>query len=218
MKKLIFTLFIVMGFLVEVEAQEIKYGIKAGVNMSDWHGDANAALTDLLGITKVLETKSNIGYHAGAYMTIPVGDRFFVEPAVMYSKKGMRLTESFLDNSFFNLEGELAVNSHYIDIPVVAKYMITPGLHVYAGPQVSYLASNRLKAKAGILGFNVSEGFDINSGFRSVDVGLTGGIGYQLANGLNISAGYDHGLTSLDENNFFNAYNRVVKASVGITF
>ena len=218
MKKIIFTLVIAMGFLVKVDAQEIKYGIKAGVNMTDWHGDAKAALSDLIGVTQVLETKSSIGYHAGAFMSIPVSDRFFIEPSVLYSKKGMRLTESFLDGSLFNIEGEIAVNSHYIDLPVVAKYMITEGLHIYAGPQVSYLASNRLKAKAGIFGFNVSEGFDINSGFRSVDVGLTGGLGYQLENGVSISAGYDHGLTSLDENNLFNAYNRVVKASIGITF
>jgi len=218
MKKIIFTLVIAMGFLVKVNAQEIKYGIKAGVGMTDWHGDARSALSDLIGVAQVLETRSSVGYHAGAFMSIPVAERLFIEPSVMYSKKGMRLTESFLDGSLFNVEGEISVNSHYIDLPVVAKYMITEGFHVYAGPQVSYLAANRLKAKAGIFGFNINEGFDINSGFRSVDVGLTGGLGYQFENGVSISAGYDHGLTSLDENNLFNAYNRAVKASIGITF
>ena len=49
-------------------------------------------------------------------------------------------------------------------------------------------------------------------------MGLTGGIGYQFENGLNVQAGYDYGLSKLDKNENYSAYNRVVKVSVGFSF
>ena len=53
---------------------------------------------------------------------------------------------------------------------------------------------------------------------NSIDVGLTGGLGYQFNNGFSISASYDHGLSRLDKNENFKAYNQAVKVGVGFTF
>jgi hypothetical protein len=49
-------------------------------------------------------------------------------------------------------------------------------------------------------------------------VGLTGGIGYQFANGLSLSASYDYGLSKVDANQSVNAFNRAVKVGIGINF
>jgi len=51
-----------------------------------------------------------------------------------------------------------------------------------------------------------------------VDVGLTGGLGYRVSNGLNFSLSYDHGLSTLDPKGNIKAYNQVIKASVGFDF
>ena len=59
---------------------------------------------------------------------------------------------------------------------------------------------------------------DLTDNFNQLDVGIAGGVGYQFDNGLNIKAGYDYGLSKLDKNDNFDAYNRVVKISVGFTF
>jgi len=146
---------------------------------------------------------------------IPLQSGFSLEPGIVYSQKGMQLTETLVD-VILPIEAKASVKSHYIDLPVVAKYQAANGFQVFAGPQVSYLVANRLKTKAGIFGLNVQENFKIDAGFRKVDVALTGGLGYQFANGTNISASYEHGLSSIDENGFFDAYNRAFKATVGI--
>jgi hypothetical protein len=47
---------------------------------------------------------------------------------------------------------------------------------------------------------------------------LTGGIGYQFSNGLNITAAYDHGLSKVDAIQNLNSYNRSFKVGLGLSF
>ena len=76
-----------------------------------------------------------------------------------------------------------------------------------------------MNAKLGVLGISLfNKGIDITNRFNRVDLGLSGGLGYQFDNGLNLQAGYDYGLSKLDKNANYAAYNRVIKVSVGYTF
>ena len=59
---------------------------------------------------------------------------------------------------------------------------------------------------------------DATEQFNRWDAGITGGIGYQFANGLNITAAYDHGLSKADKNQNMEAYNRSFKVGLGISF
>jgi hypothetical protein len=59
---------------------------------------------------------------------------------------------------------------------------------------------------------------DVTSQFNRWDVGVTGGIGYQFTNGLNLSASYDYGLSKVDANQSVNAFNRGIKVGIGMTF
>ena len=187
--------------------------------MADWRGDASESFAELAEMTSVFETKNLTGFHAGAYFEIPVGQRFTIEPGLFYSQKGMKVSQTILEESFLNLKGEISSKLHYIELPVLAKVYLTEGLHLYGGPQVAYLASSNVRAEAGIFGFSVGEDFQIDSGFRKLDFGLTGGLGYKFVNGVNISAGYEHGLSSLDEGtSHIDAFNRVYKFSLGYTF
>jgi len=215
MKKIYIVIALLVGIGTTAKAQDITYGVKAGLTVSDWRGDASNGITQLVDLTGVVSTRSNIGFHVGGFAVIPLQSGFSLEPGIVYSQKGMQLTETLVD-VILPIEAKASVKSHYIDLPVVAKYQAANGFQVFAGPQVSYLVANRLKTKAGIFGLNVQENFKIDAGFRKVDVALTGGLGYQFANGTNISASYEHGLSSIDENGFFDAYNRAFKATVGI--
>ena len=89
----------------------------------------------------------------------------------------------------------------------------------FAGPQISYLASANLKTTAGVLGINLlNKTMDATSQFNRWDAGVTGGIGYQFSNGLNISASYDYGLSKVDASRRVNAYNNAIKLGIGINF
>lgn len=107
----------------------------------------------------------------------------------------------------------------YIDVPVLAKAYLTRGLYIYAGPQASYLLSNKVRVEAGALGFPAfKQNFDVRNQFHELDFGVVGGLGYQFDSGLGLSAGYDYGLSSLDKNDRFDAQNRVIKASANFSF
>jgi len=70
-----------------------------------------------------------------------------------------------------------------------------------------------------LLGFNVlNRKMDVTDQFNRWDAGITGGIGYQFANGLNITAAYDHGLSKVDANKSLSSYNRSFKVGVGFSF
>ena len=50
------------------------------------------------------------------------------------------------------------------------------------------------------------------------DAAITGGVGYQFGNGVNITAAYDHGLMKADANKNMESYNHSFKVGVGFTF
>ena len=224
MKKLIFTLMALLAISTITKAQEVKYGIKAGVNVAQWGGDAKSTIKDIVDLAGVLSTEANVGFHAGPFMNIAVNDQLSFETALLISKKGYKIRGKLTEEdgallNLLNLNVSVTQDSYYIDLPVVAKYKVTEGLSVFGGPQFSYLVSNELDLKAGILGFNViNTQLDIMQNFRKMDVGLSAGVGYDFENGMNISASYDWGLTSLDKNSNFDAFNRVAKVSIGYTF
>lgn len=201
---------------------QVKYGIRTGVNFARWQGEDLQIIEDLVDKTDgYLETKGKTGWHLGGYVNIPVNETFSFEPGLAYSKKGYSLMGDFQIPVLksLGLNAGARVQSHYIDMPLVLKAKLVKGFNIYAGPQASFLVRSTLNAKLGVLGINIfNRGFGITERFNKVDLGLTGGIGYEFDNGLNIQAGYDHGLSTLDKNNNYAAYNRVAKISVGYSF
>ncbi|UYZ57931.1 porin family protein [Hymenobacter latericus] len=200
----------------------VRFGIRAGLNVADWSGDAVQSVQSLTDLANGAITKQQRpGFHAGAYVSLPLGPRFTIEPGVQYSEKGVIVSgrvpmEQF---DFLNAKATATARMGYIDVPVLAKAYLTRGLYLYAGPQASYLVSGKARVEAGALGFDVyRQDFEVRDYFRELDFGVSGGAGYQFGNGLGLSAGYDYGLSSLDKNNRFDAQNRVIKASVNFAF
>ena len=204
-----------------IQAQ-VSYGVRSGVNFAKWQGDDLQIIEDLLDKTDgYLVTKGRTGLHIGSYVHIPISETISFEPGFAYSKKGYSIKGDFQIPAlkYFGINIGAQVQSHYIDIPLVLKANVYKGFQVYAGPQVSYLVRSTLNAKLGVLGISIfNKGFGITERFNKVDLGLTGGLGYQFDNGINVQAGYDYGLSKLDKNDNYAAYNRVVKVSVGYTF
>ena len=216
--------FTVIGttMMMNVIHAQVSYGIRNGVNFARWEGDDLQVIEDLVDKTKgYVVTKGTRGLHIGGYVHIPISEVFSFEPGLQYSKKGYSLKGDFQIPvlKYFGINLRAQVQSHYIDIPLTLKANVYKGLQVYAGPQVSYLVRSSLNAKLGVLGITIfNRGFGITERFNKMDMSLTGGIGYEFENGFNIQAGYDHGLSKLDKNDNYEAYNRVVKVSFGYTF
>jgi hypothetical protein len=197
------------------------FGIRAGVSSATMRGDAANNLNDLLDFTNgMITTKSHTGFFGGAYVNIPVSEKISVEPALYYAQKGYELNGELNVKGleFLGANAKATLNSHYIDLPVLLKANLN-GLQLFAGPQVSYLAKADLKTTAGLLGFNLlNKTMDASEQFNRWDAGITGGIGYQFKNGLNLNAAYDHGLMKADANKNLETYNRSFKVGIGYSF
>ncbi|MGZ5190889.1 MAG: porin family protein [Flavisolibacter sp.] len=197
------------------------FGFRAGVSSSRLSGDAVNSLQNLLDYTNgAITSSNNTGLFAGAHLSIPVSDVVSIEPGLFYTQKGyeMKGELNLKGAEFLGLNAKAKLNSHYIDLPVLLKVNID-GFQIFAGPQVSYLAKADLRTTAGVLGFNLlNKTLDATDQFNRWDAGVTGGIGYELSNGVNFTASYDHGLSKVDANQNLESYNRGFKVGLGIKF
>lgn len=220
MKKKILLIVSIIVSTVSFAQIQPSFGVRAGISSSGMRGDAVDNFNTLLDFSKgSITTKDHTGFFAGGFTNIPINENFSIEPAIYYSQKGYELDGALnlKGLNFIGASAKAVLQSQYIDVPILLKGNFN-GFQIFAGPQISYLAKADLKTTAGILGINLlSKTMDATSQFNRWDMGVTGGIGYQFTNGMNIMASYDYGLTKVDANNNVNAFNRGVKLGVGIS-
>jgi len=150
MKKIILAAIAVMAFGF-ANAQQTRFGIKGGLNMSTVVGG------------DVDNTKSLVGFHVGGFAEIHVVEKFFIQPELLFSTQGTKF-----DGDFGN-DGDVKLN--YLNIPVLGKYYIVDKkFSVEAGPQLGVL----LSAKADdndIKDFtrSVDFGFNLGAGYSFTD-------------------------------------------------
>ncbi|WP_346881475.1 porin family protein [uncultured Algibacter sp.] len=201
--KNLFLLSIIAVFAIgSVNAQEVKFGAKAGVNFASLNGDDSG------------ELDSRTSFHIGAVAEIIISDKFSVQPELLYSGQGAKFEETFLDEKF-----ESTLKLDYLNIPIMAKYYVYEGLSVEAGPQIGFLLSAESEDKED----GETETADVKDQISSIDFGLNFGLGYKLENGLNFAARYNLGLSNVfddsdDDSDDFKQQNGVFQISVGYTF
>jgi hypothetical protein len=57
---------------------------------------------------------------------------------------------------------------------------------------------------------------NVTDQLKPLDAGITGGIGYQFANGIRISGSYERGLSKVDAGQNIKSYNQGFKIGAGI--
>ena len=199
---------------------DISFGVRAGLSHSGIRGDAANNLDDLLDFSGgAITTKNVTGFYAGGYAIVPLTEGITLEPGVFYSEKGYEMVGelNLKGIGFLAANAKARLQSQYIDVPLLLKVDLGSGLQIFAGPQFSYLAKANLHSTAGLLGINLlNNDMDVTKQFNQWDAGVTGGVGYKLTNGINISASYDYGLSKIDANKNTNAYNHAFKVGIGI--
>jgi len=218
-----FTLIIIISVIImNYSKAQISYGVEAGMNISNWKGDAMNSLGNVVDLSNgFISTKSKTGIHIGGYLSVPITEQLSFEPGISYSQKGYAMQGDLKIDAlkFLGVNASAKVESHYIDMPLLFKATVAKGLSIYAGPQFSYLVKSNLHVNTSILGISLlNKQLDLTDNFNRMDIGIAGGVGYAFDNGFNIKAGYDYGLGKLDKNDNFKAYNRVVKLSLGFSF
>lgn len=121
MKKVLLATAIAVLGLFNVNAQEIKFGAKAGLNFAFITGDN----------TKNFDP--NTDFHLGVMAEIKISDKFSFQPELIYSGQGADT----------NIESEGSIALNYLNVPLIGKYYVTKGLSLEAGPQIGYLLSTK---------------------------------------------------------------------------
>ena len=196
MKKVFLSIVAILAFGF-TNAQTVKFGVKGGLNVTTITGGE-------------LSASSKVGFHVGGLAEIKFGEKFAVQPELLYSTKGAK---SNYDFGFGG--GDLENNLSYIDLPVMVKYFVIEGLSIEAGPQVSFLIDANQKFDG--------ESEDIKEFMNTVDFGFNIGAGYALPNGLMFQARYNLGLMDIskEEDGAFTNYdekNNGFQISVGYMF
>ena len=175
-------------------AQEIKYGVTAGVNINTLTTNAN---------------KERTGFHAGLKTEIDFNKKLYVNAGLMLTSKPWGdlgiTTPAWNKTDFWN------ATPYYLEIPVHVGYKLPVAKNVKifaeAGPYmaIGLFGSGKYTEKQYDEGFKnliESKTHDLEDPFKHnyqkrFDWGLGGNIGVELFNHYQLSVGYDWGLKEI---------------------
>ncbi|MFV0573582.1 MAG: porin family protein [Xanthomarina gelatinilytica] len=219
MKKILLIAAVAVFGISNVNAQEVSFGPKAGVNFANLNGD-------------IEDNDMRVGFHIGGAAEIMFTEKMGLQAELLYSLQGTKdsySSKETIGGVTYTEEEEAKINLSYINIPVSFKYYIANGFNVEAGPQVGILASAKAKYdyKERVQGGGYDETYtesgdqDVKDYYKSVDFGLNFGLGYKMENGLNFGARYNLGLMNIDDFSNSDDYkisNGVIQVSAGFMF
>ncbi|KIO78157.1 hypothetical protein TH53_05445 [Pedobacter lusitanus] len=203
MKKI---LILAIGLFVATAANaqdRIKFGVKAGVNLSDIiKGDGN----------NNFDTKVKTGFNAGVTLEIPLIAGLAFTPEVLYSQKGYKLTSPL---------GEFRQTTNFIDVPILASFRLGSSFNIVAGPQVSFLLSTKNKFINGYGSVEQTNVENDSDRFKKSLVGGVIGFRYDVNDKFDIHGRYALDFQKNNENGTSNTpefRNQVFSLGVGVKF
>ncbi len=201
--------FVMSPLLSQAQSGDSRFGVKGGVNLSNFNrGDVGTQ-------------NMRIGFNLGLFTELAVGEHFSIQPELLLSTKGNRATYGTDDGvlDLVGAEGEVKTNLTYIDIPVLAKVTIGEVLNIHVGPYASYL----IGANASTDGDLASGSEDLNrDNFKTWDYGLAAGLGADI-DVVTIGARYNLGLVNVAKSTaaegiLDNSKNSVLQVYVAVGF
>ena len=185
MKKFVLILSATLLLTITNYAQQVHFGLKAGVNFSSIDQEPE------------FDYDSKTGFHIGGLAHIHISDRFAVQPELMYSTQGMK-------------EPGIVTKRNYINLPVLAQFMFGEGFRLQTGPQAGFLTSAKKK-----IGDTETE---VNDELETMDFSWVIGASYLFPGGIGIDARYNHGLTDVHEDEYYEQKNRVFQVGLFYQF
>ena len=159
----------------------MKYGVKAGLNMTSMSNDM--AFDPGFGM--------GIGFRVGGFLNMRWGYRtensskgtglLGFQPELMYSNQAVK-TDA----------GDIKMN--YIAVPLLLKVYPTTALSIEVGPEFSYLISTSPSTMA-------VDCAEVKVGdCKGMNIGATAGLAYDFEMGLTVGARYTYGFTDMAKN------------------
>ena len=213
MKNNYLILFLLFGFLTTNAQNKIRFGLKAGLNIST----LTVRDENISG-----EIGSKFGFNAGGFLACPISEKVEIHPELLYSNQGYKF-----EGTSFNVRYKEKANIDYIALPLMLCYYPAKKFSVEFGPQISFLLSNKVKVDYTITSIDdgsVSHGsttIDNKEETQSVEVGFNVGMGYRITQNLIASGRYNFGLSTANKkasNSDEQDRNSVFQFSLGYLF
>lgn len=154
-----------------------KIGLEIGANVSNQVSSSNSNYS----------TGSLGGLNAGITFDLPIIFPLSFEPEVLYSQKGYEATTN---------DGIFTQRTHFIDVPLLAKFKVGPGFNFYIGPQLSYLLSTTNTYDNGFL-VSSEHYYENNNGHKSFLDGVLG-VSFDINRSVDLHARYTLDLQQTD--------------------
>jgi opacity protein-like surface antigen len=166
----------------------MNWGIKAGANYAK--------------LTSDMDPDYIFGFHAGLVAEYKLTSQFALQPELLYSLEGAKAEMDFREGEFF-FSSEEKIKLGYINLPVMAKYYVTPALSFEAGPQIGFLISgeSEYEIASNFDEFEIDESGteDIRDEVKKISFGLNFGLGYDISSSLFVQARYHLGLSDISD-------------------
>lgn len=210
MKKLCFALAALLTMSFTSQAQQVKIGAKAGMNLSRF--------------TETFETMKP-GFHGGVYAQIKLAPMFSIQPEVLYSMQGATYEDT---DKYFGqtLTVNSKITSHNLIVPIMLQFTPIKPLTIEAGPQFGFnlgMSSLTTVTTTGILNSTTEEEYIFESDdYNTFDFALAAGLKFNATKNINVYARYVFGLTEiakdLSEEVDDKAMNQNLMIGVGFSF
>lgn len=176
-------------------AQDVAFGLKGGLNLGTLNlKDAESSYD------------SRTGYHAGLFLRTK-GDNIGFQPELLLSTH-----RGDIENITFGTAQE---SFTYLTVPLLLKFYPVLGLNLQVGPQFGFLVDGEREYKSLLR----SGKEDIKDHYKSSDVALSFGAGYDFDFGLGIDVRYNLGLQDINDAVDGEKVNsRVIMISLGWNF
>ncbi|MBP6556768.1 MAG: PorT family protein [Flavobacterium sp.] len=120
-------------------SSDMKFGVKAGLNNSNYTGDADGG-------------DAATSFYIGGLVDFTVSEKFHVQPELLYS-----------------VEGADKDSMTFLRLPIMAKYYVAEGFSLQAGPEFAFkiAAENDLTdefTKSLDYGLGIGAGYELESG------------------------------------------------------
>ncbi len=167
---------------------QFSLGLKGGLNFAN---------LDVSSPTTTYENRT--GYHVGAFTLIKF-EKIGIQPEVMFSQQGSKVKSPNTS--------DFSSNFNYVNVPVILKLYTVAGINLQVGPQFGFLMNDPVVKDV--------NGTTIENAYKSSDISVALGVGWDLPFGLTIDGRYNLGLTDVEDNPTLEATrNQVWQVSLG---
>jgi len=144
--------------------ERLLFGFKAGANYANIY-NVNGA---------TFNADARWGFATGAFIAIPIGKLMGVQPEILFSQKGFQGNSTTLIGDY-----KFSRTTSHIDVPLLFALKPSEFVSIVAGPQYSYLLSQKDVFTYGNTSFANETEFS-NSNLRKNTLCFTGGIDFTM--------------------------------------